>query len=322
MRIIDKTPYRSESGEIDVLGRVQGTLKYGLTWYNRIQAQDVVIALLEKQLGNNYTLLRNIVLPETEIDLPLILVGPPGIFLINVTHERGVYRARDEEWGTISGEQFVPARINQVKRTQAMGRVLQVYLDRQGYKGVLMVDPILMAADPGMHIDSTRPAVRIVLSDALERFAISLNQSRLVLTPEAVSTLAQTILVGRKTAAAQQAAPLPEVTSQQPAANSAFFTQESDSDGFSSNAFDFSFDESASGQDEPTSEAQQPDQPERKPARAAAPAARPVPKSKGPLGITSRQWLILGLILFAWLCLMGAFAAYVYYQLYIAPFAV
>lgn len=322
MRIIDKTPYRSESGEIDILGRVQGTLKYGLTWYNRIQAQDVVIAMLEKQLGNNYTLLRNIVLPETEIDLPLILVGPPGIFLINVTHERGVYRARDEEWGTISGEQFVPARINQVKRTQAMGRVLQVYLDRQGYKGVLMVDPILMAADPGMHIDSTRPAVRIVLSDALERFAASLNQSRVVLTPEAVSTLAQTILVGRKTAAAQQSAPLPEVTSQQPAANSAFFTPESDSDGFSSGAFDFSFDESASGQAESAPEASQPDQPERKPARAAAPAAKPAPKSKGPMGITPRQWLILGLILAAWLCLMGVFAAYVYYQLYIVPFAV
>ena len=51
MKIVDKTPYRTESGEIDILGRVQGMLKYGLTWYNRIQAQDVVIAIIEKQLS-------------------------------------------------------------------------------------------------------------------------------------------------------------------------------------------------------------------------------------------------------------------------------
>ena len=168
MKIVDKTPYRTETGEIDLLGRVQGMLKYGMSWYSRLKAQDVVIAIIEKQLDSNYALLRNVTLPNTEINLPFVLIGPPGIYLINVTHERGVFIARDDQWGTMIGDRFVGARINQIGRTLAFGRVLQLYLDRQGFKGSVVVESILMAADPGMQIESTRPAVRVVMSDALQ----------------------------------------------------------------------------------------------------------------------------------------------------------
>ncbi len=205
MKILDKTPYRTETGEIDFFGRVQSMLTRGPNWYARIQAQSVVIAIMEKALGEKYVLVRNATLPDTEIELPLILVGPQGVFLINVIHERGVYRAKDDEWGTVRSEKFVPAAINQVKRTLRMGRVLQVYLDRAGYKDLLVVDPILMSADPGTHIESTRPAVRIIMSDALERFAISINQGRSILSAEAIYGIVKTILTGppKKAEAAQ-----------------------------------------------------------------------------------------------------------------------
>ncbi len=198
MKIADRTPFRNASGIIDVMGRVQGTLKYGLNWYDRLQAQDVVIAVLDKVLGADFILLRNVTLPDTEIDLPLVLIGPPGVYLINVIHERGVYRAKDDEWGTVSGEKLVPAAINQLQRTVKLGRVLQIYLERAGLKDVAMVDPILMAASPGMHIESVRPAARIVMSDALERFAISMNQARSLLTSGLISTIAHTVVNGPK----------------------------------------------------------------------------------------------------------------------------
>jgi hypothetical protein len=206
MKILDKTPYRTETGEIDILGRAKGTLTHGLNWYARIQAQDVVIAILEKVLGEKYVLARNVTLPDTEIELPLVLIGPQGVFLINVTHERGVYRAKDDEWGTVRAEKFVPAAINQVKRTLKLGRVLQVYLDRAGFKDMLVVDPILMSADPGTHIESTRPAVRIIMSDALERFAISINQGRAILSADVMYGIVKTILTGPKKAEAASSA--------------------------------------------------------------------------------------------------------------------
>ena len=209
MKILDKTPYRAENGQIDIIGQVRGSLSHGLSWNARLQAQDAVIAILEKVLGEKYVLVRNVTLPDTEIELPLVLVGPQGVFLINVAHERGVYRAKDDEWGTVRGEKFVPAAINQVKRTLKLGQVLQVYLDRAGFKGMLVVEPILMSADPGTHIESTRPAVRIIMSDALERFAISINQTRAILNADAIFKIVKTIMTGPE----KKAASASEVTS-------------------------------------------------------------------------------------------------------------
>jgi hypothetical protein len=265
MKIADRTPFRNEGGQIDILGRAQGTLKYGLSWYARLQAQDTVIAVLDKILGQNYILLRNVTLPDTDIDLPLVLIGPPGIYLINVAHERGVYRVRDDEWGTVSGPggNFVPASINRVQRTVKLGRVLQIYLDRAGFKGALIVDPILMAADPGMHIESVRPAARIVLSDALERFAISMNQARPILNMENIADIAQVIVNGPKKHT--QVAPVSASTTSTPVSAGRDTTDvlfsptqpENSNSTFSADSLGFSFDEKRQNQQTPSSSSPQ-----------------------------------------------------------------
>jgi hypothetical protein len=196
MKIIDRTPYRNESGVIDIMGRIRGSLQYGLTWFASLQAQEAVIAILDKVLKEGFVLVRNATLPNTEISLPLVILAPQGVFLVNVIHEHGVFRARDEEWGTVSGEKFVPAAVNQIQRTIKLGRVLQLYLDRNGFKDQLVVETLIMSADPGTHIDSTRPAIRIIMSDALERFAISLGQGRPVLNADTVFKITKMILDG------------------------------------------------------------------------------------------------------------------------------
>ncbi|MBA4380294.1 MAG: hypothetical protein C0393_06415 [Anaerolinea sp.] len=67
-----------------------------------------------------------------------------------------------------------------------MGRAVQVYLERQGYPGSTPIEPVLLAIEPGLHVDSIRPIVRVVLSDALERFAASITQAHVVFSAEAV----------------------------------------------------------------------------------------------------------------------------------------
>ena len=292
MKIIDKTPYRAENGEIDILGRIQGTLKYGMSWFNNIKAQDVVIAIIEKQLDANYALLRNVTLPNTEITLPLVMVGPPGVYLINVAHERGVFMARDDQWGTMIGDRFVPARINQISRTQTFARVLQLYLDRQNFKGQVVVEGVLMAADPGMQIESTRPVVRVVMSDALERFAASLNQARPALNSPLAHDIMHAILVGRP----------PKIESPEPVAQVVSQEQE-EVDETPFGAFAFGDEEDNQGADafQPQSEAPTPDlphEPRAKPAKKKS-------KKKGPLGLTTSQLMILGGALLFACCLIS-----------------
>lgn len=303
MKRIDKTPFRSESGEINIVNRVQGMLKYGMTWYDRVKAQDAVAEILGRQLGGQFVLLQNIVLPGTEIDLPLVLIGPPGVYLINALHERGVYLARDDEWGTLTGETFVPARINQVKRAMTMAKVLQVYLDRNGYKGFL-VEPVVMSPDPKLHIDSTRPAARIVMSDAIDRFALSLLQSRPIFDVNTVMDLEHLLLTGksRQEALAEGQA----LEDAAPSSGAGVFLPEG-GDG----SLEFSFQEEAETS-AALDEAVAP-----KPEEQAAPRPKKARKAKKKkiFGLTLVQWGILAVLLLCWLCVLLLFVGWYFYSI-------
>lgn len=303
MKHIDKTPFRSESGEINIVNRVQGMLKYGMTWYDRVKAQDAVAEILGRQLGGQFVLLQNIVLPDTEIDLPLVLIGPSGVYLINALHERGVYLARDDEWGTLTGETFVPARINQVKRAMTMAKVLQVYLDRKGYKG-LLVEPVVMSPDPKLHIDSARPAVRIVMSDAIDRFALSLLQSRAIFDVNMVMDLEHLLLTGKSRQEAMAEGQALEGAAPSSAAG-AFLGEGGDG------SLEFSF------QEESEMPAALEETPAPKPAEHDAPRPKKARKAKKKkiFGLTLVQWGILAVLLFCWLCVLLLFAGWYFYSI-------
>lgn len=293
MKIIDKTPYRAEDGQISFIDRIQATLKFGLSWYDRIQAQEKVIPVLEKQLGRNFILMRNATLGGTDVELPLILIGPPGIFLVNVIVEKGVYRAKGEEWGTIAGDQFVSAKVNQILRTSRMGQVLQVFLDRAGLKGMVAVESILMSADPGTHIESVRPIVRVVMSDALERFAASLAQARGIFSPEMTAAIAQVIITGKPIrqpdAAREQAVEQSEI-------ETGFgFDDEPEQSSGPTDAFSFKDDETP----------EQPPKPKEKSSK----------KGKRIVGMTMAQLGILAGIFLCWLLFIIIFIAYISAQL-------
>jgi hypothetical protein len=185
MKVIDKTPYLNKKGTIGPLERIQGTFFMGTTWYGDMKGQEEVIGILERILDNRFVLARNPILPGSQdVRLPLVLSGPPGVFLLNVTNMRGMFRAKGEEWGTISGDHFKPLKPNMINLTARYCQGLQKFLERQGIMNMLTVEPILLATNPGMHVDTIRPLVRVVMSDALERFAVSVSQARALQSPE------------------------------------------------------------------------------------------------------------------------------------------
>jgi hypothetical protein len=189
MKIIDQTPLLDANGQLSLVNRIQGMLKYGFSWPANLQAQEKVIVQLNKAIEKNHTLFRNQQLGASEIIVPLILIGSSGIFVLEATPLKGFYRARGEEWGTVSNGRFQPAGINILSRTARLAKILQVFFERQGFKLTAPVEPALLAIDPGMHIESVRPAVRVVMCDAIERFAASLLASRPIYNPTEVGEL-------------------------------------------------------------------------------------------------------------------------------------
>lgn len=220
MKLIDRTPF-FQNGQISTTDRLKAIWKYGASWLKEVEAQQVVIEALERGLARGYTLLRNVTLPGLDIEIPLILIGPTGIYVLYVTPLRGTYRARGEEWGSIEGESFRPARVNLLRRTARLGRAVQVYLQKQGFTDLPPVETALLCSDPGLIVESIRPIVRVVQRDALERFAVSISQARVVLAGDRIQQIVNRILNPLPPAAARPQGSMPAATPATPSTTEA-----------------------------------------------------------------------------------------------------
>lgn len=207
MKIIDQTPLLDANGQLSLVNRIQGMLKYGFSWPSNLEAQAKVIAQLNKVIEKGHTLFRNQQLGASEIIVPLILIGTSGIHVMEATPLKGLYQARGEEWGTLSNGRFQPANVNILSRTARLAKILQVFFERQGLKLAAPVEPVLLAADPGLHIESIRPAVRPVMSDAIDRYAASLITARPVYNTQEVGEFVERLQHPRS---ARHAEPPPE----------------------------------------------------------------------------------------------------------------
>src|SRR5262245_14396954 len=120
MKIIDKTPLLNEKGELGFKERVQGIFQFGFNWPNELQTQKAIITFFDRQLEKGYTLIRNMPLGQSGIIVPMILLGPSGIHVIQIAHERGRYEIRGDTWNVASGEKYKPAPVNLVQQTIRM----------------------------------------------------------------------------------------------------------------------------------------------------------------------------------------------------------
>jgi len=130
MKIIDKTPLLDEKGNLGIVQRVQGMLQFGFNWPNELQVQNAIVKFFERQLEKGYTLIRNMPLGESGIMVPIILLGPTGIFVIEVTSLKGRYGAKGDTWNQEAGNGYKPAPVNMIQRTTRMARALQAYSER------------------------------------------------------------------------------------------------------------------------------------------------------------------------------------------------
>jgi hypothetical protein len=147
---------------------------------------------LKKVLDNRFVLLQNAAIPGVEPPLPLILIGPPGVFLIEASPIKGVFRAVDDQWEEMDNQtqKFRPARVNLPARTASIAQRLLALLNSQGL-AVPAVEPVILFTQPGAHIDAARAPARLVRSDAIVRFAANLLQNKPVLGPENIQEIVQ-----------------------------------------------------------------------------------------------------------------------------------
>lgn len=194
MKVYDKTPLLDPQGNINPIARIQGTLKYGLSWSSELEAQVAVIAQLDRLLDKGFVLIRNFTIPDSDIVIPMILIGPGSLSVIMATPLKGDFEAKGNEWNSVKNGIAVPASRNLIDLLIKYTRVFQRYLQLNKINIPVPIEPVLIATNPGANIDSVRPAVRVVRSDAIKQFAISVNQASPILRAEQVIASADLII--------------------------------------------------------------------------------------------------------------------------------
>ncbi|HJR80287.1 MAG TPA: NERD domain-containing protein [Anaerolineales bacterium] len=311
MKLIDKTPFLDEKGELGIKQRLQGMLQFGFNWPNELQAQKAIINFFDRQLERGYTLIRNMTLGQSGITIPMILLGPAGIFAINVTHLRGRYEAKGGSWNVQSGDGYKPADVNLIQVTARMARALQVFIERQGVNLPVAVEPVLIAAEPGLHIESVGAAVKVMMIDGIKSFVTGLASGPPVLSPEAVHEYTERIVNPRSPKKAAVTAPAAQprtgLEQDQPSEETvsrarAIFDASENLKPFDPSDFEF-----AMTDEEPSAEGLS-----SSPEASDAAASIQRSKSRRVLGMTPLQLAVIIGLAAALVCILAAFAYLVF----------
>jgi hypothetical protein len=301
MKIIDKTPLQDAKGELGMIASVYGTLKYGLSWSSEMEAQKIVIVQLERALEKGFVLIRNFTLPGSNIVIPLALIGVGGVHVIYVTPIKGRFEAKGDQWNTIdkSGNSQ-PARINLLDRTAKLARAFQRYLEMQKVELRSPVEATLISTDPGAHIDSMRPVVKVIKSDTLKLYINSLLQATPIWRPEFINALADRLVDPRLSEAVNPVAP-PEPI-EQPKSRRDAPDPEQAKPLDASNETDFAFAEDDGVSPQPAAQKPQPRQ-----------RPKPAPSQGKILGMSRTQAILVAGMLVFFCCVIVAVGAFLFF---------
>ena len=182
MKVIERSPISGEGGAASITDRLKGIWQFGFSWDQDIQAQQVLIARLGKVLDNTFTMISNVAIPESSLPVPLVLVGPIGVWTFYVTAVKGIFRVKGENWYRLDdkSQHYKPSRPNLIRRSALMSRAINDYLREKGFF-LDQTQPVLFFAQPGIHIDAPEPPVRLLYSDGVDRFASKLFEEKTVL---------------------------------------------------------------------------------------------------------------------------------------------
>lgn len=194
MRLIEPTQKPQKQDQLqEVLDQFKKWLPIGKS---AVGSDDAILDRFIRGLDNRYIMLRNLQLEKSGQVFPPILVGPAGMAVLNIRNEQGFFRVRENSWWKMnkSSHRYDPAKPNLVKQSQEYAQKLGSILDVHG-KSHPEVTPLLILANPGVHIETSNPAIRIVLVDGIDNLISTLLNSEDVIPPNAINTLADSLAV-------------------------------------------------------------------------------------------------------------------------------
>lgn len=111
------------------------------------ESEDQVVEKLRTILDNRWTIFRNLqVFAHKKMDEDIILVGPGGVWTLQVKYSRGTVRAQGMEWEVQTKRGWSRATINPSKQVRDQAKQLNFFLQQQGI--IRWIEPAVVLASP------------------------------------------------------------------------------------------------------------------------------------------------------------------------------
>ena len=150
-----------------LLDRVVKGLDRQIDHHRQGQAgEDRVAEIARQSLDGHWHLFRNIVLPgRTRADLDGVLVGPAGVWVLEIKALTGEYRNTGDRWEYKRGSRWKPIRANPSRQAEANAIRLANFLKADDLKQ--WVTPVVVWANPESPLTVVNPAANVWTLDRL-----------------------------------------------------------------------------------------------------------------------------------------------------------
>jgi hypothetical protein len=178
MRTIDLSKFQDESGSSNIVQTIQGLLTYGWSWQQNRKSQEELIEILETVLGNDCVLLRDVNIPKVNRPIPIVLITPAMLLVINPKSQQGFFRAEGKRWEELGrDDEYRLAQTNLIRETWLYQKTVEGYLKQHNFSAP-MDRGVMIFVSPETVVESIRPRVRVIQADGIRNFARELAISK------------------------------------------------------------------------------------------------------------------------------------------------
>lgn len=130
------------------------------------EGEDAVVEAMRQSLDGNWTLFRNVVLPgRNRGDIDAVLVGPPGVWALEVKAFNGEYRNVGEQWEYRAGNRWQLVKPSPSRQVQDNAARLSAFLRADGIKQ--WISPVVVWAKPDSPLLVENPTAAVWRLDRL-----------------------------------------------------------------------------------------------------------------------------------------------------------
>jgi hypothetical protein len=136
------------------------------------QGEEAVVEKLRSALDNRWTIFRNLHLPDRKDDLDVVLVGPDGVWVVEVKAYEGTVRAANGKWARQTRKGWVKLKEDPLAQVTRNATRLNDYLKRNNI--VRYVERAIALSEPQPVTNFDSPDVPIWLPPTIEEHVTTL----------------------------------------------------------------------------------------------------------------------------------------------------